>query len=140
MSVVVRELALHMLLELLPKLDARHREEIIRSHGDLERWAVDRCSQSGMAWGLYVRNELVGVGGVISHGDTGHLWLAGAEGFRDYIRHAIRVTRDLFTAGIYQRFECTCFADNEPAQRFAEYLGFRRGDVRDGLIHYGRTP
>lgn len=139
MSVTAHELTLSMLRELLPRLDHQHREEILRSHDDLERWALDRVTQPGTAWGLFDGHDIVAAGGVISNGAKGTLWLVGAEGWGRYVLHPVRIFRQVLEAKAYGEFECQCFEDNHPAQRFAEYLGFARREVRDGLVHYGRT-
>lgn len=136
---IVRELTLAMLLDLIPRLDARHRVEILRAHESLEKWAVDRCTQPGIAWAFFLNGEIVGAGGVITERGIGHLWMAGAAGWTDYARHPIKVAREIFAARAYQALQCTCYEDNEPAQRFAEYLGMQRQRVDNGLVYYGRS-
>lgn len=136
---MLQELTLPMLLALLPKLDATHRAEILRTHADLERWAVDRVTLPGVAWALFDGEEIVAAGGVVSEGVKGTLWLAGAVGWQRYVLHPVRIFRGVIEAKVYREFECQCSEDNLPAQRFAEYLGFSKRDVRDGLVNYARS-
>lgn len=128
-----------MALALLPHLCARHRSEILRTHADLEQWALDRCTLPGLGWALFVRDEVQVIGGVIDRGGVGTLWLAGRTGWARHVKHAIRVFRCIKDAG-FAELRCRAYLDHHRALRFAEHLGFRRLEVRDNYVQYGMTP
>lgn len=130
------ELTLSMALSLLPNLSARDRSEIRRTHPDLERWALDRCTLPGLGWALVIDHEVQAIGGVVDRAGVGTLWLAGRAGWTRHVRHALRVFREIRASG-FQRLECKAYLDNRRAQRFAERLGFERLGVKDNLVHYG---
>lgn len=125
-------LTLQLALELVPNLSARDREEIARSCNSLEKWARGRAELGGYA--LTVRGEVQAIGGVTGDGT---LWLAGREGWARYAKHVLRVFRVI--RALYPSLHCRCYADNHAAQFFVERLGFQRGPVEHGIVHYGMT-
>ena len=48
----------------------------------------------------------------------------------------MRIWREVVRMGLYLRYECECSEKRSDAQRFAEWLGFKRLYVADGFVHY----
>ena len=124
-------------LALTPYLCARHREEILRLHPDLEAWAIERAALNGVSYAVEDRFGPVLIGGVIDRGASGYLWLAGADGWQRHLRKVLRVLREVRRSRVYRYLECECFADNLEAQHFAERLGFTRLHRKADLYFYG---
>lgn len=137
MSVTLRELTMPMALELASNLRARDLEETLRLYPSVEQWALDRCTCAGIAWGVSVGGELMGAFGVASRYDVGTLWVAGREGWPRYVKHGLRVLREIIRARVYRALEMQAFTDNAIAQAFAERLGFAKLGERGGLVYYG---
>ena len=133
------ELTLPMALSILPHLSARDSSEIRRTQPDLEKWAMGRCMLPGMAVAIIAGGEVQAIGGVVDCNGVGTLWLAGREGWTRYVKHVLRVFREIQLAG-FKRMECKAYLDNARAQRFVERLGFARIGVKGNLVHYGMTP
>lgn len=136
---VVRPLDLVDALGIVPRLCARHREEISRMHANLTEWARSRVSLPGAQWTLDIDGQVMAIGGVIDEDAAGILWIAGAIGWERHVRTLLRCFKAIKAPGIYQRLRCRCYADNFAAQHFVERLGFARGEVRNGIVHYGMT-
>lgn len=122
---------------IVPRLCARHREELLRSHGNLETWARGRVGLPGPQWAMDVDGQVMLIGGVVDEGDAGTLWIAGAAGWERYARQMLRIFREIRKHGGFARLQCQCYADNFAAQHLVERLGFERGEVRAGLVDYG---
>lgn len=134
---MIAELTLPMALELAAHLDPRDCADALQAYPDLDRWALERCTLPGAAWALIVRGDVLAAGGVVSKdAETGVLWLAGREGWTRYIKHAVRIWREIRACGLYRRFECRCAIGRDTATRFAERMGFQRLYARDGFVHY----
>lgn len=127
-------------LAIVPRLCARHREEISRMHANLETWARGRAALPGPQWALDVDGQVMMIGGVIDKGDTGELWFAGAIGWERYVRPLLRCFAVIRREGHFSLLTCRCYADNFAAQHLVERLGFVRGDVRSGIVDYGKVP
>lgn len=134
---IVRELTLDLARTLVPQLAHRDREEILRRHPDLERWARSRCELPGSAWALLRGQDVLAACGIVFEGETGVLWIAGREGWTRHIRHALRIFRAVRESGVVKRLECRACADNAVAQRFALRLGFRALGQAGGFVSYG---
>jgi hypothetical protein len=125
----VRALDVVDALGMVPRLCQRHREEILRTHASLEKWARGRAALGGYA--LVVDGEVQVIGGVTPDGT---LWIAGAMGWERYLKHVLRVFRA--AREVYPALRCQCYADNYAAQHLVERLGFERGRVENGLVEY----
>lgn len=124
-------------LGIVPRLCARHREELLRTHPDLNAWARERAALPGPQWALEMDGQVMAIGGVIDKGDTGYLWLAGAIGWEQHVVAIVKGVRTLHEAALFKSLTCQVYADNPDAQRFAEYLGFRRTGVEGSFVNYG---
>lgn len=131
-------------LGIVPRLCARHREELLRTHPDLNAWARERAALPGPQWALNAHSTdldlhgtVVAIGGLIDKGDTGYLWFAGAMGWEKHVVAIVKGVRSLHEAALFQSLTCQVYADNPDAQRFAEYLGFRRTGVEGSFVNYG---
>lgn len=136
----VRPLDVIDALAIVPRLCARHREELLRSHANLDTWARGRAALPGPQWAMYVDGQVAMIGGVVDEGDAGTLWFAGAVGWERHTRPLLRIFREIRAHGAFKRLRCQCYADNFAAQHLVERLGFERGDVKSGLVSYGMTP
>lgn len=137
MTCRLRELDAVDALGIVPRLCARHREELLRTHPNLNAWAIERAALPGPQWALDVNGQVMAIGGLIDKGDTGELWLAGAAGWELHVVAIVKGVRTLHEAALFRALTCQVYADNPPARRFAEYLGFQRLGVEGNLINYG---
>lgn len=114
-------------MALLPRLRARDVAEILAASrfSSLEEWARSRLMGPGVAWTLLVSGVPVWCGGVLDGAvrGIGALWIVGSDEAGRYVKHVLRVWRQVKAAG-YRRLECKCYADNEPANRLAVRAGF----------------
>lgn len=118
---------------------ASHRSDILREFPSMSDWARNRVNAKGSAYVLAAECPII-AGGVESFGAMGLLWLAGIDGWTMYVRHAIRLWRIALTSGAYNRYECEVHEADPIARQFAERLGFRQLDAKDGIVLYGVTP
>lgn len=125
-----------MALEVAGNLRARDLEETLRLYPNVDAWALDRCTCPGIAWGVVVRGEVIAAFGVASRQHVGTLWVAGRDGWPRYVKHGLRVVREIIRARVYRVLALQCFLDNPVAQAFAERLGFAKLGVRDELVYY----
>jgi hypothetical protein len=137
--VTLRELTMPMALEIAENLCERHRCEVLRRYESLAAWALSRLELPGIAW-AYLTDRTMMVGGVVSSGETGVLWLAGREGWEPYARHAIRVCRSIIQTNVYERYTCEAQAGDAVVKRWVESFGFRRIKERNGYVVYGVAP
>lgn len=139
---MIAPLTVQMALELAEHLGEQDRAEALQAYPDLDAWARSRCALPGCAWALVVDGQVMAAGGVVSKdADTGTLWLAGRQGWATrYVIHAVRIWREILRSGLYRRFECECSAARPIAQQFAERMGFKRLEQRDGFVYYGVQP
>lgn len=124
-------------LSIIHRLCNRHREELLRTDPDLRKWALERAALPGAQWSLVIDGQVMAIGGLMDKGTTGELWFAGAMGWERYVVPIVKGVRTLHEAALFDSLTCQVYADNEPAQRFAEYLGFERVGVDGNLINYG---
>jgi hypothetical protein len=115
-----------------------HRSDVLRDYTSVWQWARSRVDE-GVAWAC-IADRPVWACGVVSAGQAGMLWLAGVEGWTRYVKHAIRVGRAIFASGSYRHYACEVDESDPVARRFAERLGFRALEAKDGFVLYGVTP
>lgn len=106
----------------------------------MNAWAKARLERDGIAF-AGVRERAMFVGGVETvRPGLGLMWLAGAEGWTTYAKHAIRVARAILSSGTYREYLCEVHEADIVARRFAERLGFREIRTSEHLVLYGVTP
>lgn len=115
------------LVDILPRLrevDARELMDGSR-HETLLSWAHSRVNAAGAAFTVLQDERPMWCGGVLEGAVSGigAMWLVGAKGCEPLVMYAYRVWQVIVAEGGYRRLECKCFADNEPANRFAKIMG-----------------
>lgn len=134
----VAPLTLEHAYQVAEHLCASHRADVLREHTSVWQWARSRIGE-GVAWAAIVEKPVI-VGGVIEHRGVGFLWLAGVEGWTRYVKHAIKIARAILASGTFRHYACEVHESDSVSRRFAERLGFRALDTREGLVFYGVTP
>lgn len=137
---MVLELTLGMALEVAGNLSERDRVEISRTWQDLDEWARSRTRLNGVAYGLVHGDTTLAIFGLIFEGPSGTLWAAGREGWQEHIKPLLRMWRSFqpSTLGL-ELLRCKVYADNPPARRLVEHLGFEAVEMRNGLVQYERS-
>jgi hypothetical protein len=137
--VKVTALTVPMAREIAAQLCPTHRADVLRENDDVLSWADGLVGRPGLAWAVGPDRPQF-MGGVTSDGDVGVLWLAGVHGWTRYVKHAMRICREILKSGLHARYICEVHEFDHVARRFAERLGFSALETRDGLVLYGVTP
>lgn len=124
-------------LDIAERACPAHRADILVTGA--QEWARSRVELPGLAW-AFVNDRPQVAGGVLDAGAFGCLWLAGCEGWTRYVRHVIRLWKDIVSSGLFPRYACEVYESDYTARRFAERIGFTARGVRGGIVTYGVTP
>lgn len=135
------KLSLEHAYQVADRICPSHRADVLLENDDVRAWAREKVEKSDLAW-AYVKGRAQFIGGIQPGGifGVGVMWLAGVEGWTRYVKHAIRVAREILASGVYRQYVCEVHEADPVARRFAEHLGFREVRVKDGLVLYEVTP
>lgn len=123
-------------MSIVPRLCARHREELLRTEPDLKTWALGRVTLPGPQWAMVIDGEVMAIGGVADEGEVGALWFAGAMGWEMHWRPIRKAFGVLRQSALFKSFRCRVYADNSKGLQLVERLGFRRGQPIGPLVPF----